>query len=224
MSQSQNTAFPQGEQFTQGIVLIDKPKGITSFKVIHVLRKRLHVQKIGHTGTLDPFATGLLVVLVGRNFTKRADEFVADDKEYLATLHLGKSTDTYDVDGQVVHESSIKPTLAELESIIQEFQGTIEQVPPMYSAKKVNGKKLYELARKGQEIERKPCIVHVETKLLRYEYPEVDLHITCSKGCYIRSIGHEIGEKLGSYAYLSALRRIRSGKFRIEDSVPLDPA
>lgn len=213
-SQAQNRPF-------EGIILIDKPKGITSFRVIHLLRKRFHVKKIGHTGTLDPFATGLLVVLVGRNFTKKADEFVQDDKEYLATLHLGAQTDTFDSEGQVQKTSDILPTLEDVERVVAEFQGTIQQLPPMFSAKKIGGKKLYELARKGIEVERRPCSIQIETKLIRYEYPEIDIHVTCSKGCYIRSVGNEIGEKLGCLAYVKELRRIRSGKFRIEDSVPL---
>lgn len=207
---------------SEGIILIDKPRGITSFQVIHVLRKRTNIQRIGHAGTLDPFATGLLVVLIGRNYTKRADEFLTCDKEYLATLRLGASTDTYDCDGKVVATSELRPTLEEVEKAIASMQGTIEQVPPMYSAKKIGGRKLYEIARKGGEVERKPCLVTLDTQLLRYEYPEIDIRVACSKGTYIRSVGHEIGNMLGSYAFVSSLRRTRSGAFRIEDSVSLE--
>ena len=205
----------------EGILLIDKPPGMTSFSVVAALRRRLGVKKIGHSGTLDPFATGLLVMLVGRNFTKLADSFISDDKEYKAILRLGVATDSYDSDGQVVANSDKKPSLEEVQEAIGHFQGKIEQVPPMFSAKKIGGKRLYEMARKGIEVERKPCLVEVTTTLLRYEYPELEIHVTCSKGTYIRSIGHEIGTRLGSYAYLTALRRLRSGNFRLEESIPL---
>ena len=205
----------------EGILLIDKPPGMTSFSVVAALRRRLGVKKIGHSGTLDPFATGLLVMLVGRNFTKLADSFISDDKEYKAILHLGVATDSYDSDGEIVANSDKRPSLEEVQEVISHFQGKIEQVPPMFSAKKIGGKRLYEMARKGLEVERKPCHVEVTTTLLRYKYPELEIHVTCSKGTYIRSIGHEIGTRLGSYAYLKALRRLRSGNFRLEESVPL---
>lgn len=206
----------------EGILLVDKPAGITSFSVVHVLRKRLAVKKIGHTGTLDPFATGLLVMLIGRNFTKRADEFVQDDKEYLATLRLGIETDSFDSDGQVVNSCDQEPLLEELQEVICQFQGRIEQIPPMFSAKKIKGKRLYEMARKGIVVERKSSLVEVTTTLLRYEYPEVDIHISCSKGTYIRTIGHEIGKRLGCLAHVLHLRRLRSGKFKIDDSLSLE--
>ena len=206
----------------EGILLVDKPAGMTSFSVVHVLRKRLGVKKIGHTGTLDPFATGLLVMLIGRNYTKRADEFLQDDKEYLATLRLGIETDSFDSDGKVVATSDIQPTLAELQKAICRFQGKIEQVPPMFSAKKINGKRLYEMARKGVVVERKSVLIELTTTLVRYEYPEVDIHIKCSKGTYIRTIGHEIGKLLGCLAYVSHLRRLRSGKFSIDKSLSLE--
>lgn len=206
----------------EGYLLVDKPVGITSFSVVHALRRKLHVKKIGHGGTLDPFATGLLVMLIGRNYTRLADTFLTDDKEYLATLHLGKATDSYDSDGKVVASSDTIPTNFEVEAAIAKFQGTIEQIPPMFSAKKIGGKRLYELARVGIEVERKPVLVTVETTLIRYEYPEIDIHVRASKGTYIRSIGHEIGVLLGSFAFLSALRRTRSGRFLIENSVALE--
>ncbi len=206
----------------EGILLVDKPAGMTSFSVVHVLRKRLGVKKIGHTGTLDPFATGLLVMLIGRNYTKRADEFLQDGKEYLATLRLGIETDSFDSDGKVVATSDAKPLLEELQEVICHFQGKIEQIPPMFSAKKINGKRLYEMARKGVVVERKSSLIEVSTTLVRYEYPEVDIHIKCSKGTYIRTIGHEIGKLLGCLAYVSNLRRLRSGKFSIDESLSLE--
>ncbi len=203
----------------EGILLVDKPCGMTSFTVVHILRKRLGVKKIGHTGTLDPFATGLLVMLIGRNYTRKADEFLHDDKEYLATLTLGVETDSYDSDGKITLTSDKKPTLTELEAVLCHFQGKIEQVPPMFSAKKIGGKRLYEMARKGVEVERKSVTVEVKTTLVRYEYPEVDIHVTCSKGTYIRSIGHEIGMHLGCFAHVSKLRRLRSGKYSVDQSI-----
>lgn len=206
---------------TEGYLLIDKPAGMTSFSVVAALRRCLKVQKIGHGGTLDPFATGLLVMLVGRPYTRLADTFLGDDKEYMATLRLGAETDSYDIDGTITATSDKIPTLAEIEKALTCFQGTIEQVPPMFSAKKVDGKRLYKLARAGIEIERKACTVTLETRLTRYEYPEIDLHVRCSKGTYIRSIGHELGRMLGCFAYVSALRRVRSGRFHIKNSVAL---
>jgi tRNA pseudouridine55 synthase len=227
MSQSDQTKdagsiSPQHEPKHEGILLVDKPAGITSFTVVAKLRRRLGVKKIGHAGTLDPFATGLLVMLVGRNFTKLADSFLKDDKEYQATLLLGTATDTYDNEGEVTQTSSYVPDEKEIQKAIAQFQGQIEQVPPMFSAKKVGGKRLYELARKGQEIERKACSCHVTITLIRYAYPEVDIHVTCSKGTYIRSLAHDIGLKLGTFAHLTALRRLRSGKFLLAEGDTLE--
>ena len=205
----------------EGYLLVDKPAGMTSFSVVAALRKKLKVQKIGHGGTLDPFATGLLIVLVGRVYTKQADRFLEDSKEYLATLHLGSATDSYDIDGKVTSTSDLIPTEEEIQSVLQQFQGIIEQIPPMFSAKKIRGKRLYELARAGKEVERKSSKVEVNIQLLHYAYPEVQLLISCSKGTYVRSLGHEIGLQLGSFAFVSQLRRTRSGSFQISNSLPL---
>lgn len=201
----------------QGLLLIDKPVGKTAFSLVGALRRLLRVQKIGHAGTLDPFATGVMVMLVGRQMTKLSDRFLCQDKEYIAQVHLGISTDSYDCDGQVVATSAKIPTDKEIEEVIQKFQGEIEQVPPMFSAKKINGKKLYELARKGKTIERQSCLIQLKTECLRYEYPYLDIKVSCSKGTYIRSIAHDMGDLLGCGAHLSALRRTRSGQFKIED-------
>ena len=206
----------------EGIVLVDKPAGITSFGVVARLRRKLQVKKIGHSGTLDPFATGLLVMLVGRKYTRLADSFLCDDKEYEATLLLGSATDTYDLEGKQLETSDYVPTLEEVTQVLSLFQGKIEQVPPMFSAKKVEGKRLYEIARKGGQVERKACLVEVKTTLLSYEYPKLSFHVECSKGTYIRSIAHEIGQKLGSFGHLIQLRRIRSGKYSVKDSTSLD--
>jgi tRNA pseudouridine55 synthase len=201
----------------EGLLLVDKPQGRTSFSLIRALRKLTGIRKIGHAGTLDPFATGVMVMLIGRDYTRLSDKLLLQDKEYLAEVSLGVSTDTYDCDGKVVARSKKIPSPEQIEKALRYFQGQIEQVPPMFSAKKVGGKKLYELARKGEEIERAPAIVHVDTTLLTYEYPHLSIRIACSKGTYIRSIAHELGQRLGCGAHLSQLKRTRSGRFLIED-------
>ncbi len=203
----------------EGILLVDKPQGRTSFSLIRALRKLTGIKKIGHAGTLDPFATGVMVMLVGREYTRLSDKLLVQDKEYLANVCLGVSTDTYDCDGKVVARSKKDPSADEIRPILAKFQGEIEQIPPMFSAKKVRGKKLYELARKGEVIERRPAKVHVNTECISYTYPNLTLRIACSKGTYIRSIAHEIGELLGCGAHLSQLNRTRSGTFSLEECV-----
>lgn len=202
-----------------GLLLLDKAKGSTSFRLVSLLRKLTKISKIGHAGTLDPFATGLMVMLIGREFTKRSDEFLTCDKEYEATMHLGIETDSYDVEGTIMRTSPIIPTLSEIEAIIPAFQGTISQIPPMFSAKKIQGQKLYDLARKGITIERKPCLVTVSIQLIQYTYPELKIRVACSKGTYIRSLAHDIGQTLGTGAHLSSLRRTRSGNFLLSDAI-----
>lgn len=201
----------------QGILLVDKPKGKTSFSLVSVLRRVLGVKKIGHAGTLDPFATGVMVMLIGRQATKLSDQFLTSEKEYVATLHLGVATDTFDCDGKELSTSTIIPQQEDVNRVIARFQGEIEQVPPMFSAKKVNGKKLYELARQGKSIERLPVKIKVKTTFISYSYPNLTIHVTCSKGTYIRSIADEIGSLLGCGAHLTDLRRVRSGTFSIEN-------
>lgn len=195
----------------EGILAINKPKGLLSFRLVSRLRFLCKEKKIGHTGTLDPFATGVMVLLIGKNFTRMSDQLIAADKEYIARVYLGKATDTYDCDGQIVSESPLIPSLEQIKNALVDFNGSILQTPPMFSAKKVQGKKLYELARQGKEIERKPCAIHVKTELLEYAYPYLDLKIECSKGTYIRSIAYDLGVKLGCGAYLEELQRTRSG-------------
>src|ERR1700733_12045023 len=203
----------------EGILLVDKPAGKTSFSLIAALRKRIGVKTIGHAGTLDPFATGLMVLLVGRPYTRLSNSFLGQDKEYLTDIRFGIATDTYDHEGKIVSESSLEPTLENIVEALQAFQGEIEQIPPMYSAKKVQGRKLYEYARQGKTIERKPVRVHLNTELIAYQYPFLTLRIVCSKGTYVRSIAHDLGCNLGCGAHLSKLQRIRSGKFHLKDSV-----
>lgn len=206
----------------EGILLIDKPAGRTSFSVVHEVRKKFQVKKVGHGGTLDPFATGLLVLFLGRNFTKRAGEFLHGDKEYTGTIHLGITTDTYDVSGKVVHTSEYIPSHEEVVQVINHFQGTIQQVPPMFSARRTKGKRLYDLARQGKTIDLPPSIVTLKTTLLRYEYPEIDIHVHASKGTYIRSLAFDIGKMLTSGAHLKSLRRLRSGIFSIDNAISLE--
>lgn len=203
----------------EGILLVDKPQGKTSFSLIRNLRRLSGIKKIGHAGTLDPFATGVMIMLIGRQFTKLSDDLLLEDKAYLAEVNLGETTDTYDCDGKVVGSSKKVPSLDEIKKVIEHFQGEMEQVPPMYSAKKVRGKKLYELARVGITIERAPAKVNLTTQFLGYEYPFLSLQITCSKGTYIRSLAHEMGLMLGCGAHLSKLKRTRSGQFLLENCI-----
>ncbi len=205
----------------EGILLVNKPKGKTSFNLVSRLRFLSSISKIGHAGTLDPFATGVMVMLVGKKFTKMSDQFLGQDKEYEATIRLGIATDTFDLDGKVVSESNKIPTLIQVLEAITHFQGEILQTPPMFSAKKIQGKKLYELARKGITIERKEVPVKVETTFLSYEYPFVKLRIACSKGTYIRSIADDLGKHLQTGAHLTELTRIRSGPFLLQECVEI---
>lgn len=203
----------------KGILLVDKEQGKTAFSLVAKLRKILGVQKIGHAGTLDPFATGVMVMLIGREYTRCSDTFLGQDKEYLAELYLGRATDTYDCEGKIVSESALIPSAAEIADAISHFQGEIEQIPPMYSAKKVGGKKLYELARKGKTIERQAVKVTLTVDILDYCYPKLIIKVSCTKGTYIRSIAHDLGERLGCGAHLTALRRLRSGRFTLSECI-----
>ena len=206
------------------IIPINKPAGITSHTVVNKLRKFYGIKKIGHAGTLDPFATGVLILLVGRESTRRSDEFMKQDKIYRTKLKLGYISDTYDKDG-VIQEYNVKkvPTRSEIESIIASFIGEISQIPPMYSAIKINGKKMYELARKGQTIDIPPRLVNIyNINILDYIYPYLTLDIACSSGTYIRSLGYDIGMKLSTGAYLEELERRQSGEFNIEHCYTLD--
>lgn len=207
------------QSLEEGILLIDKPAGKTSFYLVHRLRHLTGIQKIGHAGTLDPFATGVMVMLIGKSITRCSDQLMSEDKQYLATLKLGAVTNTYDCDGVITPVSDRIPSLEEIQQVLQTFQGTILQKPPMYSAKKIQGKKLYDLARKGIEIERPLQEVHLEITLVEYNYPYLTLDISCSKGTYIRSLAYDIGNKLHVGSYLEKLIRLRSGQFLLEDCI-----
>lgn len=205
-----------------GIIIIDKPGGWTSHDVIARLRRLLGEKRIGHSGTLDPMATGVLPVFVGR--ATRAVEFVEGaDKEYLATLRLGVSTDTQDITGALLSQCEQSVTESELEAVLPRFRGPISQLPPMYSAIKVGGKKLYELARKGIEAERKPrdIVIH-RLDLLGREGGDFNLSIACSKGTYVRTLCNDIGDALGCGGTLAGLRRTKAGSFTEADSITME--
>lgn len=202
-----------------GILLVDKESGWTSSDVVVKLKGVLHERRIGHAGTLDPMATGLLTVFVGR--ATRAAEFAeSQDKRYIAGLRLGVATDTQDVTGSVLRSSEHSVTAGELESALSEFRGELEQLPPMYSAVKVNGRRLYDIARRGGEAERKPRRIYVrDISVIGERDGDFILDISCSKGTYVRTLCADIGERLGCGGCMSSLRRISAGGFSVEDAL-----
>ena len=201
----------------EGLLPVCKPIGKTSFSLVSILRKLTSIRTIGHAGTLDPFADGVMLLLIGKPYTRLSNQLLHQDKEYRAALCLGVTTDSYDIDGKITQESSYVPTLSEVEETLLKFQGTILQTPPMFSAKKVQGKKLYELARKGVTIEREAVPVQLKVDLVEYTYPKLILHVACSKGTYIRSLAYDIGIQLTCGAHLSQLTRTRSGPYILAD-------
>jgi tRNA pseudouridine55 synthase len=206
-----------------GFINIYKPKGITSHDVVSKLRKVTKIKQIGHTGTLDPFAVGVLPICIGKS--TRLIEYLNDDKEYIATIQFGKNTDSYDIDGSVTEIFEKKIKQEELTSILKNFEGEISQLPPIYSAIKVNGKKLYDYARSGQEVEIKPRKVYIsKIKLLDFDYENqvAKIVVGCSKGTYIRSIAYDIGKALNCGGFLSALERTKAGNFLVENSIKLE--
>jgi tRNA pseudouridine55 synthase len=213
----------RSENKIDGFIALDKPKGPTSSKVILDLKKRFELPKIGHAGTLDPMATGLLLLCIGEA-TKFSRFMIEADKGYVAELVLGESTDTYDADGQVIEKKSIRGvTNATVEEALFNLRGEILQRPPMFSAKKIKGRRLYELAREGKEVERQELPVTIyKNKLLGKRGPLISLEIECSKGTYIRSIAHDLGQSLGCGAHLISLRRTKVGKFSEHDMVTVD--
>ena len=205
----------------QGIIVIHKEKGFTSHDVVAKLRGILHMKKIGHTGTLDPDATGVLPVALGKG-TKLVDLLTDKEKTYEAVLHLGITTDTQDMSGAVLKEREVSVTEEEVKEVLRSFVGEQMQVPPMYSALKVDGKKLYELARQGIVIERKPCPVTLSSiHIKKIELPYVTFEVTCSKGTYIRSLCRDIGVKAGCGGCMAGLIRTRVSSFRIEEGFTL---
>jgi len=205
-----------------GVLLIDKGPGMTSHDVVAIVRNRLETQKVGHCGTLDPFATGLLLVVVGRG-TKIQDLLMGEDKEYVGTMKLGEVTDTQDRDGEILesHEVGVLDRAA-ISAAFAKFHGDFYQTPPMVSAIKKDGVPLYKLAREGKVVEREPRFVHVYAHEIREIRPqEIDFRVICSKGFYVRTYAHEIGKELGCGAHLASLRRIKSGRFTVEGALTI---
>lgn len=206
-----------------GFINIYKPKGKTSHDIVGILRKITKIKQIGHTGTLDPFAEGVLPVCIGK--ATRLIEYLKDDKAYIGTIQFGSATETYDIEGEVTKTSEKKVCLSDIEKVLNDFQGEIEQTPPIYSALKVNGKKLYEYARNGEYVEiksRKVTINKLEIINFNEKNQQLEVLIDCSKGTYIRSIANDIGEKLGVYGHLIKLVRIKAGDFILENAIKLD--
>jgi tRNA pseudouridine55 synthase len=206
-----------------GVLLVDKAEGMTSHDVVALVRRRLEIKKVGHCGTLDPIATGLLLLTLGRG-TKIQDLLMSEDKEYVGTLTLGASTSTQDREGAVIEERPV-PALSEeqIRAAFEKFRGDFYQMPPMVSAIKHGGVPLYKLARQGKVVEREPRLVHVYRHSIdRIALPDIDFSVLCSKGFYVRTYAHDIGETLGCGAHLKALRRTKSGRFVVDRAITVD--
>lgn len=205
-----------------GVLVVDKPVGLTSHDVVQIIRRGTGIRRAGHTGTLDPRASGVLVILIGP--AVRLSEYVsASDKRYQATIRLGSSTDTYDAEGAVMDSTDVNEISEEgFDEILQKFVGEIEQVPPPYSAVKVKGRKAYDMAREGEEVELEPRMIQVYSlEVLEWAPPEAVIDVYCSSGTYVRSLAHDLGKELGTGAHLVGLRRTKSGRFTLRDAVPL---
>jgi tRNA pseudouridine55 synthase len=205
-----------------GLLVIDKPTGPTSHDIVNIVRRGTQIRKVGHTGTLDPYASGVLLVLLGA-VTRLAEYLLEVDKEYLATIRFGQATSTFDAAGRITATRPFTFREETLEAKLATFVGERLQVPPIYSAIKIGGRKAYDLARRGEEVDMTPRKVHIyELSLLRWESPNAVVRVRCSRGTYIRSIAHDIGEAMGSHAHLVSLRRIRLGPFSVERATPLE--
>jgi tRNA pseudouridine55 synthase len=207
-------------QTPDGVLLVDKAEGMTSHDVVALVRRKLQVRKVGHCGTLDPIATGLLLITIGRG-TKVQDLLMSEDKEYAGTFVLGVTTDTQDRQGAVIQQRPV-PALDETQigAAFEKFRGDFYQMPPMVSAKKHGGVPLYKLARQGKVVEREPRLVHVYRYTIdRIGLPEIDFSVLCSKGFYVRTYAHDIGEILGCGAHLKSLRRTKSGRFAVANAI-----
>jgi tRNA pseudouridine55 synthase len=206
-----------------GALLIDKPCGPTSHDIVAAVRRHFQFEKVGHAGTLDPNATGLLILLLGKG-TKLSEKLMGSDKVYEGTARFGETTDSYDSDGEIVASLPVPPlTLEELNAYADQFTGDQMQTPPMVSAVKKDGVPLYKLARKGVEVERKPKLIRIyKFRFTAYNEPEGQFRVACTKGTYIRSLVHDLGQKVGCGAHLSQLRRPASGRFDVNDALPLD--
>ena len=206
-----------------GAILVDKPSGPTSHDVVDAIRRQFGIKKVGHCGTLDPNATGLLIIVLGRG-TKLSERLMGDDKVYEGTIKFGETTDSYDSDGELTGSLPVMPmTLDQLNDEAAKFIGDQMQIPPMVSAIKKNGVPLYKLARQGIEVEREPRLVHIYNfRFTEYAEPLGQFRVACTKGTYIRSIAQDLGQKLGCGAHLTTLRRSASGKFDVKDALTLD--
>lgn len=206
-----------------GAVLIDKPAGPTSHDVVDAIRRRFRIKKVGHCGTLDPNATGLLIIVLGRG-TKLSEKLMSEDKVYEGIIKFGETTNSYDADGELVSSLPVPPlTLEQLSQAAAEFLGDQMQTPPMVSAVKKDGVPLYKLARKGVEVQREPRLIHIYSfRFTGYQEPLGQFRMACTKGTYVRSIAHELGQKFGCGAHLATLRRVVSGKFDVARALPLD--
>jgi tRNA pseudouridine55 synthase len=206
----------KSDELISGVLLVDKGPDMTSHDVVAVARRCLNMKKIGHCGTLDPMATGMLILVLG-NGTRLSDLLMSEDKEYVGTMTLGATTSTQDAEGEILEQKPVPElTMEQVTAAFDAFKGDFYQIPPMVSAIKIGGVPLYKLARKGQEVVREPRFVRVyDYELTRFEPPQIDFRIVCSKGFYVRTYAHDIGQKLGCGAHLSALRRTRSGHFKL---------
>ncbi len=206
-----------------GVLLVDKSQAMTSHDVVAITRRSLNTKKVGHCGTLDPLATGLLIITIGRG-TKIQDLLMSEDKEYVGTLKLGEETDSQDSDGQVTKSSPVPEfTREQIDAAFAKFHGDFYQTPPMVSAIKKDGVPLYKLARQGKVVEREPRFVHVYAhEIITIRPMEIDFRVVCSKGFYVRTYAHEIGSELGCGAHLKVLRRTKSGRFSVEGAITVD--
>ena len=208
-----------------GAILIDKPAGPTSHDVVDAIRRQFNLKKVGHCGTLDPNATGLLIIVLGRG-TKLSEKLMSDDKVYQGTIKFGETTNSYDAGGELVASLPVPPlTVEQLNQAAMEFVGDQMQTPPMVSAVKKGGVPLYKLARKGVEVPREPRLIHIYNfRFSAYQEPVGHFRLACTKGTYVRSIAHELGQKLGCGAHLATLRRTVSGKFEVADAIEFEQA
>lgn len=206
-----------------GFLNVHKPKGKTSHDVVAILRRITKIKQIGHTGTLDPFAEGVLPICIGKS--TRLIEYLNDNKAYIGTVQFGRSTTTYDIEGEILEVSDKKVTIQDIEKNLEKFRGEINQLPPIYSAIKVNGKKLYEYAREGKSVEIQPRTVNIyKFELVSFDETKqcAEILIECSKGTYIRSLAHDLGIELGCFGHLIKLVRTKSGNFKLDKSIPLE--
>lgn len=202
----------------EGLLVIDKPVGVTSFDVVSRVRRLLFVKRVGHAGTLDPFASGVLIVLVGRSFTRKSDQLMIGEKIYRAKVFLGAATDTHDLTGKKIFQSDCIPTQDQIELVLAQFDGEVWQIPPMFSAKSIGGQRLYKLARKELIVDRPPLLVYMRAKLICYNYPHLTLEISSGKGAYMRVLAHDLGKMLSCGGHLTELIRLKSGSYSLQDS------